>query len=120
MPVEGVCEVGDGRSLVSSLGKIEVVVVVGVESCWRRWMLLAAVDVSGSGSEKRHWTRAGVVAGGGHALVVMDVVVDVVVDGEGDGDRVVVVKASVTGVVDALRSLDDEGLDDLEEMALAV
>ena len=120
MPVEGMCEVGDGRSLVSSLDEIEVVVVMGVESRWRHWMPLAAVDVGDGGSEKRRWMCAGVVVGGGYALAVMDVVVDVAVDGEGDGDRVVVVKASVTGVVDALRSLDDEGLDDLEEMALAV
>ena len=87
-PVEGVIEVvGDGRDLVSSLDEIEVV-VVDVESRWRRLMVMVVVDVGG--------------------------------DGERDGNRVVVVKASVTGIVDALRSLDDEGLDDLEETALVV
>ena len=121
MPVEGMCEVGDGRSLVSSLDEIKVVVVVGVELSWQSWMPLAAVDVGGGGSEKRCWTPVGVVADGGHALAVMDVVVDVAVDGKGDGNRVVVVKASVTSIiVDTLGSLDDEGLDDLEETALAV
>ena len=83
-------------------------------------MPLTAIDVGDGGSQKHRWTRAGVVAGGGYALAVMDVVVDVAVDGEGDGNRVVVVKASVTGIIDALGSLDDEGLDDLEETALAM
>ena len=102
------------------MDEIKVVVVVGVELSWRSWMPLAAVDVGGGGSEKRCWTRVGVVAGGGYALAATGIVVDVAVDGEGDGDRVVVVKESVTGVVDALGSLEDEGLDGLEETALAV
>ena len=80
---------------------------------------MTAIDVGDGGSQKHRWMRAGVVAGGGYALV-MDVMVDIAVDGEGDGNRAVVVKASVTGVVDALGSLDDEGLDDLEETALVV
>ena len=111
---------GDGKSLVLSLDKIEVMVMVGVESHWRCGMPLAAVAVGGGGNEKRRWTRAGVVAGGGHVLAATGVVVDVTVDGEGDGDRVVVVKESVTGVVDALGSLEGEGLADLEETALVV
>ena len=97
MPVVGVIEVDGGRNLVSSLGEIEVVVVVDVESRWRRLMELAAVEVDGGGSERRRWMRVVVAAGGSCVLMVMGVVVDVAVDGEGDGDRVAGVKVSVTG-----------------------
>ena len=80
-------------------------------------MPLAAVDGGGGGSGKRRWTRAGVVAGGGHALAVMGVVVDVAVDGEGDGNRVVVVKASETLGFDVLGLV---AVGKLDETALAV
>ena len=75
-------------------------------------VVVASVDVGDGGEGKRRWTRVG----DGCARVTRDEI-DGIVDG---GNRVVVMMGSVTGVVDALGSLEDEGLDGLEETALAV
>ena len=99
-PLDGVIEVvGGGKSLVSSLGEIEVCVVDVEESRWRHLMVMGAgVD----GDEKRRWTRVGVDGSGrvvdhddGGRRVVMDVEGDVVGGGGGGGKGVVVMGSSV-------------------------